>query len=73
MQAGEMPIGQRGPRDQRRRQRRPTPHGTHIPSDAPAGPTPAHRRRRTQLHTKTQCGEAGPPREEMPSSRELWR
>lgn len=33
---------------------------THVPSDTPAGPTPTHRRRRTQLHAKTQCGEADP-------------
>lgn len=52
------PIGQRGPREQRRR---PTPHGTHIPSDAPARPTPAPRRRRTQLHTKDPVWRSRPP------------
>lgn len=32
-----------------------------LPGDTPAGPTPAHGRRRTELHTKTRRGEADPP------------
>lgn len=42
--------------------RSPGPGGRRVPSDAPTDPTPTHRPRRSQLHTKTQCGEADPDR-----------
>lgn len=36
----------------------PGPRSRRVPRDASPDPTPTHRPRRSQLHTKAQCGEA---------------